>query len=404
MSQAAFKEITGGVTAPLGFTASGAVAGIKHERKDVALIYSEREASAAGVFTANIVKAAPVLLTMQHIESGKARAVVANSGNANACVGPRGLEDARAMAAEAAGLLQIPEEQILVASTGVIGQLMPMDRVLSGIRRAAAELSREGGIDAATAVMTTDTVSKEAAVTVELGGVKATIGGMAKGSGMIHPNMATMLCFITTDAAIEAGWLHKALTTAVERTFNMITVDGDTSTNDMLVVLANGAAGNRVIDGDNSDYAAFVAALEAVCRKLAVAVAADGEGATRLLEVRVRGASTESDARLVARAVASSSLVKAAVFGKDANWGRIICAAGYSGAGFDPERVDIYVGDVQVAKNGGGLPFSEERAAEVLGGDEVVFVIDLHNGDSCATAWGCDLTYDYVRINGSYRT
>ncbi|WP_347490027.1 bifunctional glutamate N-acetyltransferase/amino-acid acetyltransferase ArgJ [Desulfoscipio sp. XC116] len=404
MSQATFKEITGGVTAPLGFTASGAVAGIKHERKDVALIYSEREASAAGVFTANIVKAAPVLLTMQHIESGKARAVVANSGNANACVGPRGLEDARAMAAEAAGLLQIPEEQVLVASTGVIGQLMPMDRVLSGIRRAAAELSRDGGVDAAAAVMTTDTVSKEAAVTVELGGVKATIGGMAKGSGMIHPNMATMLCFITTDAAIEADWLHKALTTAVERTFNMITVDGDTSTNDMLVVLANGAAGNRVIDGANSNYAAFVAALEAVCRKLAVAVAADGEGATRLLEVRVRGASSERDARLVARAVASSSLVKAAVFGKDANWGRIICAAGYSGAGFNPESVDIYVGDVQVAENGGGLPFSEERAAEVLGGDEVVFTIDLHNGDSCAAAWGCDLTYDYVRINGSYRT
>ncbi|AGL00027.1 bifunctional glutamate N-acetyltransferase/amino-acid acetyltransferase ArgJ [Desulfoscipio gibsoniae] len=404
MSQTAYVEITGGVTAPQGFTAAGAVAGIKHERKDVALVYSDREASVAGVFTTNIVKAAPVLLTMEHIKDGTARAVVANSGNANACVGPRGLDDARAMVSEAAGLLRLPAEQVLVASTGVIGQPMPMDRVLSGVQRAVAELSREGGRDAAAAIMTTDTVAKEAAVTVELGGVKATIGGMAKGSGMIHPNMATMLCFITTDAAIDSGWLHKALTTAVERTFNMITVDGDTSTNDMVVALANGASGNRVINGEDLDYAAFATALEAVCRKLAVAVAADGEGATRLLEVQVQGAATQLDARLVARAVASSSLVKAAVFGKDANWGRVLCAAGYSGAGFDPDAVDIYVGDVQVAKNGGGLPFSEERAAEVLAGDRVVFTIDLHNGDSCATAWGCDLTYDYVRINGSYRT
>ncbi len=404
MSQIAYVETTGGVTAPRGFTAAGAVAAIKYERKDVALAYSDREASAAGVFTTNIVKAAPVLLTMEHIKDGIARAVVVNSGNANACVGPRGLDDARAMANEAAKLLGLPAEQVLVASTGVIGQPMPMDRVLSGVQRAVAELSSEGGHDAATAIMTTDTVAKEAAVTVELGGVKATIGGMAKGSGMIHPNMATMLCFITTDVAIDSRLLHQALNVAVENTFNMVTVDGDTSTNDMVLVLANGASGNRKISDEDLDYVTFATALEAVCLKLTMAVAADGEGATRLLEVRVQGAATQHDARLVARAVASSNLVKAAVFGKDANWGRIICAAGYSGASFNPDTVDIYVGDIQVAKNGGGLPFSEERATEMLSGNQAVFTIDLHNGDSCAIAWGCDLTYDYVSINGSYRT
>jgi len=404
MSQTAYVEQAGGITSPLGFTASGAIGAIKYERKDVALVYSDREASAAGVFTTNVVKAAPVLLTMEHLKDGTARAVVANSGNANACVGPQGLEDARAMANEAAQLLGLPAEQVLVASTGVIGQSLPMERVLSGLRLAAAGLSREGGHDAATAIMTTDTVAKEAAVTLELGGVQATIGGMAKGSGMIHPNMATMLCFVTTDAAIDPGLLQQALTTVVERTFNMITVDGDTSTNDMVLVLANGAAGNLLISAEDADYAAFAEALEAVCRKLAVAVAADGEGATRLLEVRVQGAATQQDARLVARAVASSSLVKAAVFGKDANWGRIICAAGYSGASFKPDAVDIYVGDIQVAKNGGALPFSEERATEMLSGARAVFTIDLHNGVNDAVAWGCDLTYDYVKINGSYRT
>ncbi len=404
MSQTAYVEIAGGITSPQGFTAAGAVGAIKYDRKDVALVYSDREASAAGVFTTNIVKAAPVLLTMEHLKNGTARAVVANSGNANACVGPQGMEDARAMAGEAAQHLGLPAEQVLVASTGVIGQPLPMGRVLSGVRQAAAQLSREGGHDAATAIMTTDTVAKEAAVTVELGGVQVTIGGMAKGSGMIHPNMATMLCFITTDAAINSNLLHKALAGAVKRTFNMITVDGDTSTNDMVLVLANGAAGNRPISEEDADYAAFAAALEAVCRKLAIVCAADGEGATRLLEVRVLGAATWQDARLVARTVASSSLVKTAVFGRDANWGRIICAAGYSGAGFNPDAVDIYVGDIQVAKNGGALAFSEEQATEMLSGRQVIFSIDLHNGDHSATAWGCDLTYDYVRINGSYRT
>jgi len=404
MSQIKMKELPGGVTTPPGFTAAGVTAGIKNGKKDVAIIYSEQEAVAAGVFTTNKIKAAPVRLTMQHLESGKARAVVVNSGNANACNGLRGMEDARAMAALTGELLQVPAEQVLVASTGVIGQPMPMDKVLPGIRRAAAEQSREGGPDAAAAIMTTDTVTKEAAVAVELGGVTVTVGGMAKGSGMIHPNMATMLGFITTDAAIELQWLKKALVHAVERTFNMITVDGDSSTNDMVVALANGMAENRVINGEGLDYTAFCAALEAVCRKLAMAIAGDGEGATKLLEVQVRGMRTEQDARLAARAVAASNLVKSAVFGKDVNWGRVICAVGYSGAEFNPETVDIYIDDVQVAQNGAGLAFNEEQAAEVLDRDHVVFIIDCHDGDCAATAWGCDLTYEYVRINGSYRT
>jgi glutamate N-acetyltransferase/amino-acid N-acetyltransferase len=379
-------------------------AGIKNGKKDVAVIFSDREAAAAGVFTTNRVKAAPVQLTMRHIESGRARAVVVNSGNANACNGPRGLEDARAMAARAGELLGVPAQQVLVGSTGVIGQPLPMDKVLPGIERAVAELSREGGLDAAEAIMTTDIFAKEAAVTLELGGRETVVGGMAKGSGMIHPNMATMLGFITTDAAIAPGWLGKALLQAVERTFNMITVDGDTSTNDMVVALANGAAGNRVIDGEGPDFTAFCAALEEVCRNLAVAIARDGEGATKLLEVRVRGARTERDARTAARAVAASNLVKSAVFGEDANWGRVLCAVGYSGADFDPDAVDVFIGDEKVAENGAALPFSEERAARALAGKHVVITIDMKTGDAGATAWGCDLTYDYVRINGSYRT
>jgi glutamate N-acetyltransferase/amino-acid N-acetyltransferase len=330
--------------------------------------------------------------------------VVVNSGNANACNGPRGLEDARAMAARAGELLGVPAQQVLVGSTGVIGQPLPMDKVLPGIERAVAELSREGGLDAAEAIMTTDIFAKEAAVTLELGGRETVVGGMAKGSGMIHPNMATMLGFITTDAAIAPGWLGKALLQAVERTFNMITVDGDTSTNDMVVALANGAAGNRVIDGEGPDFTAFCAALEEVCRNLAVAIARDGEGATKLLEVRVRGARTERDARTAARAVAASNLVKSAVFGEDANWGRVLCAVGYSGADFDPDAVDVFIGDEKVAENGAALPFSEERAARALAGKHVVITIDMKTGDAGATAWGCDLTYDYVRINGSYRT
>lgn len=393
-----------GVTAPQGFTAAGAAAGLKNGKKDVALIYSDREVSAAAVFTTNQVKAAPLQLTMQNIKSGRARAVVVNSGNANACNGPQGMDDARAMALKVNELLNVPLEQVLVGSTGVIGQPMPMDKVLWGIERAVRELSLGGGSDAATAILTTDTFAKEAVVTVDLGGVRVTVGGMAKGSGMIHPNMATMLGFITTDVAIEAKWLKKALVFAVERTFNMISVDGDTSTNDMVLALANGAAGNPVIDGEGAEYDAFCEALEKVCRELAMAVARDGEGATKLLEVQVHGARTDNDARLAARAVVSSSLVKTAVFGNDANWGRVICAAGYSGADFDPASVNIFIGDVQVATNGIALPFSEELASEVLSKDHVVIVVDFNKGTHQATAWGCDLSYEYVRINGSYRT
>jgi len=404
MIQNAAKNMPGGVAAPRGFTAAGVAAGIKNGKKDVALVVSDRPAAAAGVFTTNRVKAFPVLVSMRHLEDGSARAVVANSGNANACNGARGETDALAMTSEAARLLGIPADQVLVASTGVIGQPMPIDKVLDGIRRAAAKLNPRGGSDAAAAIMTTDTAPKEETVTFELDGCAVTVGGMAKGSGMIHPNMATMLAFVTTDAAIAPGLLHQALKQAADRTFNMITVDGDTSTNDCILALANGAAGNPAIEAEGPAYNAFCAALETVCRKLAVAVARDGEGATKLLEVRVLGAATEEDARLAAKSVAGSSLVKAAVFGADANWGRVLCAAGYSGAAFDPGTVDIYLNEIKVAENGGALPFDEEAAALALGQKEVVFTIDFKQGPGRATAWGCDLTYDYVRINGSYRT
>ncbi len=398
------RQISGGVTAPPGFSAAGVAAGIKNGKKDMALLVSHRPAAAAGVFTTNRVKAYPVLLTMRNLEDGTARAVVCNSGNANACNGPQGRDDAEAMAAETGRLLGVPADQVLVASTGVIGQPMPMDRVLDGIRRAVAELRPEGGADAAAAIMTTDTFPKEAAVTLELDGRQVTVGSMAKGSGMIHPNMATMLAFITTDAAVSPGMLQKALRRVVERTFNMITVDGDTSTNDMVLALANGAAGNPPVEGEGPAFGAFCEALEEVCYKLAMAIARDGEGATKLLEVRVKGATTERDARLAARAVAASNLVKTAVFGQDANWGRVLCAAGYSGAEFDPGAVDIYIGDVKVAENGGALPFSEDEASKALAGEHVIITLDFRQGTSSATAWGCDLTYEYVRINGSYRT
>ncbi|MCL6612143.1 MAG: bifunctional glutamate N-acetyltransferase/amino-acid acetyltransferase ArgJ [Peptococcaceae bacterium] len=401
-----FEAVPGGVTAAVGFTASGVAAGVKYKgKKDIAVIYSECDAAAAGVFTTNVVKAAPVILNMERLTSGRARAVVVNSGNANACNGDRGMADARAMAEEAARLLGIPGEAVLVASTGVIGQPMPMDRIIPGIGSAVANLSRAGGTDAAEAIMTTDTELKQHAVSFCLDGKRVTVGGMAKGSGMIHPNMATMLCFVTTDAAISPACLKECLAGAVDRSFNMVTVDGDTSTNDMVVALANGMAGNREIGDMGEDGCrVFREALTEVCVALAKAVARDGEGATKLIEVRVVNAPEERDARLAARGVAASSLFKAAVFGEDANWGRIICAAGYSGARFNPRAVDIYLGDVQVARDGEGLAFDEEKAASVLAQKEVRVLIDFKEGDHEATAWGCDLTYEYVKINGSYRT
>jgi len=399
------KKLPGGVTAAAGFQAGTASAGIKYKlKRDIALIYSSVPAAAAGVFTTNRVKAAPVLVSMRRVAEGKAQAVVVNSGNANACNGEQGERDTLAMAAAAAGALGIPEELVLVASTGVIGQKMPMDKVLPGILEAARCMSPEGGAMAAEAIMTTDTVPKEAALQVRLGGKVVTVGGMAKGSGMIHPNMATLLCFITTDAAISSTCLSRALKHAVSNSFNLITVDRDTSTNDMAVILANGLAGNPEIVREDGDYLLFRDALTDVCTSLAIDLARDGEGATKLIQVEVRNALTLDDARLAARAVAGSNLVKAAIFGRDANWGRVLCAAGYSGANFEPEKVDIFLGEEQVARNGCSIEFSEERAFNILDKDTVRIVIDFNIGDFSATAWGCDLTYDYVRINGDYRT
>ncbi|MFZ5596795.1 MAG: bifunctional glutamate N-acetyltransferase/amino-acid acetyltransferase ArgJ [Bacillota bacterium] len=406
MAEYKYEEVPGGgVASASGFKASGVAAGVKYiGKKDVAVVYSVCDAVAAGVFTTNTVKSSSVLLDMERVKSGKTRAVVVNSGNANTCNGPRGMDDALAMAAETARLLGVPEESVLVASTGVIGQPMPMDRVLPGIKEAVAALSENGGRDAAEAIMTTDTEVKECAVRFELEGRTVTVGGMAKGSGMIHPNMATMLCFITTDAAVDHDFLKECVVYAADRSFNMVTVDGDSSTNDSMLVLANGKAGNSEIKAGSIGSDMFRDALTQVCIKLAKSMARDGEGATKLIEVRVINALTERDARLAARSVAASTLFKAAVFGRDANWGRIMCAAGYSGARFNPDAVDIFIGEVQVARDGHGLPFDEDAAAGVLAGDTVNVLIDMREGEHEAVAWGCDLTYDYVRINGDYRT
>ena len=406
MKEYEFKVVScGGITSARGFKASGVSAGVKYiGKKDVAVVYSQCDASVAGVFTTNTVKAYPVLLNMERVKSGKARAVVVNSGNANACNGPRGMDDARAMTAETARLLGVAGESVLVCSTGVIGQPMPMDRVIPGIGEAVGALSESGGRDAAEAIMTTDTELKEYAVSFDLDGRTVTVGGMAKGSGMIHPNMATLLCFVTTDAAVDPGVLKDCLTYAADRSFNMVSVDGDSSTNDTLLALANGMAGGSEIKAGGKGCELFRDALTEVCVFLARAMARDGEGATKLIEVRVVNAPTGQDARLAARSVASSTLFKAAVFGRDANWGRIICAAGYSGAQFNPDAVDIFLGHVQVARGGQGLPFDEEAAAAVLAGDTVNVLIDLKEGKAEAVAWGCDLTYEYVRINGDYRT
>lgn len=401
------KVIDGGVTAAAGFLAAGVNCEVKEGRKkrDLALIYSTKRADAAGVFTTNRVKAAPVLLTQERISRGTLQAIVVNSGNANACTGEQGLKDAREMGRVAADALGLQEEDVGVASTGVIGLPLPMERIRRGILEAARILSRDGHRDAAEAIMTTDTRLKECAVQVEVGGSIVRIGGMAKGSGMIHPNMATMLAFVTTDASIEPSLLQSLLRRIVDRTFNMVTVDGDTSTNDSLLVLANGLAGNpKMKDGTSPGLARFEEGLYYVLRHLAREVARDGEGATRLVEVQVRGGLTYQDARAVAKAVAGSNLVKTAIFGEDANWGRILAAAGYSGAEIDPWKVDIYLGDVKVAENGAALPFDEGAASQALRGEEVRILVDLKAGEWAATAWTCDLTYDYIKINASYRT
>ncbi len=400
------KIIAGSITAPQGFLAQGVEAAIKKEdKKDVAIIYSTHKCTAAGVFTTNKVRAACIDINRSHLEDGQAQAIVVNSGNANACTGKQGWDDTLSMAVFTADLLHISSRDTLVASTGVIGVTMPMDRIALGIQAAAASLSEADGPNAAQAIMTTDLTSKEIAVELNLSGKVVRIGAIAKGSGMIHPNMATMLGFVTTDAAISSQCLEIMLRDSCDRSFNMISVDRDTSTNDMLLIMANGLAGNPVIDDASSeDYQIFKDALDYVNVSLAKMIARDGEGATRLIEVEVLNADSCDTARVIARSITSSNLTKAAVFGEDANWGRILAAAGYSGAEFDPELVDIYLGAEKMAENGMGLVFDEDRARQELKKDPVLIKVDLKSGTHGATAWGCDLTYEYVKINASYRS
>lgn len=398
------NKVEGGITAPQGFKASGVKARIRYNRKDLAVIFSDVPAVAAGVFTTNKIKAAPVVLSAKNLADGVAQAIVVNSGNANACTGEEGMKMAMDMVQATADALGIKLEDVAVASTGVIGEELPMDRILPGIAEAAGTLSYTGSADVAEAIMTTDRMPKEMALTCEIGGKKVTIGGIAKGSGMIRPNMATMLSFLTSDVKIEASLLKKALKTAADKTFNMVSVDGDTSTNDTLIILANGLAGNSEISQEDDDYQVFLKTLTEVCETLAKMIAGDGEGATKLVEVAVKNALTEEDAKKVAMAVANSNLVKTAIYGHDANWGRIIGAVGYSGAEIDPEKIDIFLGDVKVAENGIGLKFSEERAKSVLEENSVVITVDLKLGTVDATAWTCDFSEEYVRINADYRT
>ncbi len=405
------KEIPGGVCAAKGFTASGVHCGVKagssSDKNDLAMILSERECSAAAVYTLNRVKAAPIYVTMGHLEDGVCRGIIANSGNANACA-PQSHENAEQMCALAAKATGLKPNDFVVASTGVIGQELNISAIEKGMPALVAALNGSGSDAAAHAVMTTDTVKKETAVSVSIGGKTVTIGAIAKGSGMIHPNMGTMLCFITTDCAITQDVLQDALHEIAPRTFNRVTVDGDTSTNDMCVVLANGMAGNEQIEWKDDGYTLFCKALYQVCETMARAIAADGEGASRLVTCTVRSARSEDSAERLAKAVVSSSLVKAALFGADANWGRVLCAMGYSKAPFRPEYVDIGFSSIQgsilVCEKGTGLDFDEELAKKILTQDEVVIEVSLNEGGSEATCWGCDLTYEYVRINGDYRT
>ncbi|MBQ5973112.1 MAG: bifunctional glutamate N-acetyltransferase/amino-acid acetyltransferase ArgJ [Oscillospiraceae bacterium] len=403
------KQIEGGVCAAKGFTAAGVHCGIRKNRskKDLALIYSAVPAAAAAVYTTNLVKGAPLAVTKAHLQNGRAQAVICNSGNANTC-NANGVEIAEQTCALAAGALGIAPEDVVVASTGVIGQPLDIAPIAAGIPPLCAALSADGGDDAAEGILTTDTVKKEAAVEFTLGGKVCRIGGMAKGSGMIHPNMATMLVFLTTDAAVSPAMLQRVLSADAADTFNMISIDGDTSTNDMVTVLANGMAGNAEITAEGEDCAAFAAALNAVTTALCRAIAGDGEGATKLLECRVDGAPDTATAKTVAKSVICSSLLKAAMFGADANWGRVLCAIGYSGAAVDVDRIDVAftsaAGTVRVCRGGAGVDFSEEKAKEILLCGEIGILVSLNAGEASATAWGCDLTYDYVRINGDYRT
>ena len=403
------KMIDGGVCAAKGFKAAGVRCGIRktQTKKDLAVVISDVKASAAAVYTTNLVKGAPLAVTKKHIEDGYAQAVICNSGNANTC-NANGIEIAKQMSDLVSKQFNIKADDVVVASTGVIGQPLDIEPIAAGILMLADQLSYEGNDDAAQAIMTTDTVAKQVAVEFELGGKVCRMGGMAKGSGMIHPNMATMLVFITTDAAISPAMLKKALSSDIADTFNMVSVDGDTSTNDMVVVLANGLAQNKEVTEDDEDFAEFMKALNTINVQLCRMIAGDGEGATKLLECKVDGAKTKETAKTVAKSVITSSLTKAAMFGADANWGRVLCAIGYSGADVDVNKIDVSFesakGKLDVCKNGAGIEFSEEFAKEVLLEKEIDILVSLNDGDESATAWGCDLTYDYVKINGDYRT
>ncbi len=406
------KYIDGGVCAAQGFRAAGIHVGVKTHatwKKDVALIVSDVECAAAGVFTKNVVKSAPIHVTKAHLVNGKARAVIANSGNANACA-PQGEENAEKMCAAAAKAIGCVPEDIVVASTGVIGQTLNISVIEEGMPALYAALARsdEASDAAAHAIMTTDTVKKEVAVETVIGGKTVRMGGIAKGSGMIHPNMGTMLCFLTTDCAISPEMIKTALLETVNVSFNRISVDGDTSTNDTCCVLANGLAGNAPITEKGEDYDAFLEALQALCVTLAKKMASDGEGARHLLTCTVSGAKEEAQAETIAKSVISSTLTKAAIFGADANWGRVLCAMGYSGAEFDPETVDVSfasaAGEIAVCQQGRGLPFDEDLAKKILTEHDVEILVDLHSGSAQCTCWGCDITYDYIKINGDYRT
>lgn len=405
-----YKFIEGSVTAPKGFTAAGVCASVKPSNKtkrDVALIYCEKKCTAAAVYTKNLVKSSAILVTQNHLADGYAQAVIVNSGNANTC-NADGVEKAEKMCSLAADALGVDSNDVIVASTGVIGQVLPIEPIEKGVAMMKGNLSKEGGTDAAEAIMTTDTVKKEMAMEMTLGGKTVTVGGIAKGSGMIHINMGTMLSFVTTDAAISSEMLYEALKEAVEDSYNMVSVDGDTSTNDTLAIMASGLAGNPEITEKNQDYWDFVEGITEAFKQLAKKLAGDGEGATKLLICTVTGAKTKKDAVMVSKSVICSSLLKAAMFGADANWGRVLCAVGYSGADVDVTKVDVdfksVKGEIAVCRNGAGIEFSEEKAKEILLEKEIEILVNVGDGEGKAQAYGCDLTYDYVKINGDYRT
>ena len=412
MNETNIKRIEGGVTYPAGFRASGIHCGLRKNKskKDLALILADKLCNAAAIYTTNKVYGAPITVTREHLKNGMARAAICNSGNANTC-NPDGVDKANAMCAALAAQLGIDENDIIIASTGVIGEPLPLEPILSGIPALCDSLGydAENGYAAASAIMTTDTRLKQIAAETVIDGVKVKIGGMSKGSGMIQPNMATMLCFVTTDANISSEALQTLLKRVADRTFNMISVDGDTSTNDTFSVMASGLAGNALIENPDSESGkAFEELLEYVCKYLARKMAADGEGASKLLECRVHGCDTLENARILAKSVINSPLVKTAMFGADANWGRILCALGYAGVEFDPHKVDVSfisdAGEINVCKNGGSVGFDEDKAKEILLKDSIVMDVNMNMGDACATAYGCDLTYEYVRINGDYRS